>query len=162
MTANVLVDAESITELTAFLIPVKSKYLVLPNVSVAELIAFSEPEPAEDVPTWYLGTFYWREQNIPLISFEAINDEPFVSRSSSMRIAVFNGLNEPEQLPFFGIITQGTPRMVHVSPTDIVDIELPIGPAESMIVSVVGDNASIPNLEYIESQIVQVMNRNTQ
>ena len=157
---NAVISTDSVTELTAFLIPVKSKYLVLPNVSVAELIAYSAPETVDDVPNWFLGQFQWREQTIPLISFEAINDEPFVSRSQNIRIAVFNALSDPDRLPFFAVVTQGTPRMVHVSPSDIVDIELPIGPAEQMIVSVLGDNASIPNLEYIESQILQVTEQN--
>ena len=104
------------SELATLLIPVNGKQLVLPNVSVAEIIAYAEPQPQDDVPNWYLGTFPWRNIMVPLVSFEAINEEPFVSQSQDRRIAVLNGIIDSQRLPFCGIATESVPRLMRVLP----------------------------------------------
>lgn len=147
-----------VTQLATLLIPVKGKQLLLPNVSVAEIIHYLYPQPLDDVPTWLLGTIEWRNQVLPMISFEAINDEPFVSHEGPRRIAVFNGMLDERKLPFYAVLTRGVPRLMRLQPEDISrDDAIPCGPAESMVVSVNGEQAVIPDLEYIENQILRLL-----
>ena len=155
MNPSLLSAAE--TELATLLIPVSGRQLILPNVTVAEIIPFVEPELEDDVPTWFLGRFTWRSQQIPLISFEAINEEPFASQSRQRRIAVLNGL-VGEQLPFCGIVTEGAPRLMRVMPDEIVNDESQaIGPAEIARVVVSGEPAAIPNVEFIQQQMISLL-----
>lgn len=145
------------TELATLLIPVSGRQLILPNVTVAEIIPFTEPDLEDDVPTWFLGYFIWRSQKIPLISFEAINDEPFLSQSSQRRIAVLNGL-AGDQLPFCGIVAEGAPRLMRVMPDEIVNDESQVvGPAELARIMVSGEPAAIPDVEYIQQQMINLL-----
>ena len=156
--SNTVQLPRKIIELATLLIPVKGKLLLTPNVTVAEIIYYTEPQAQDDVPTWFLGTIEWRKQITPLISFEAINDEPFAGKSSQRRIAVFNGLEDSEHLPFYAILTQGMPRLMRVEAEEVVaNREVALGVAESLLVNVNGEAAVIPNLEYIERQILQLL-----
>lgn len=146
------------SQIATLLIPVSGKLLVLPNVSVAEVIPSAPPTPVEDVPTWYLGRFSWRNTEVPLVSFEAINDEPFANRSGSPRIAILNNVIGDPTLPFCGIVTEGLPRLMRLLPEEIAeDPDALIGPAEIARVLVNGERASIPNVAYIQQQVLKVI-----
>ena len=146
------------TELATLLIPIEENHLILPNVSVAEILDFENPESKDDVPTWYLGWLQWRTTRVPVISFEALNDQPFRSTTDNAKIAIINGVTESDQLPFWGIVTRGAPRLMRVTSQEIVeDKEANAGPAEQMLVSVNGELATIPNIEWIEQQLLKVM-----
>jgi len=154
---NSSLQTNAASELATLLIPINGRQLILPNVTVAEIIPFVEPAPEDDVPTWYLGRFPWRAQEIPLISFEAINEEPFVSQSRHRRIAVLNGL-VGESLPFCGIVTEGAPRLMRVMPEEIGNDEsLQPGPAEIARVIVSGEPAAIPDVDFIQQQMLKLL-----
>ncbi len=146
----------AVNELATLLIPVNGKQLVLPNVTVAEIIPYSEPELQGDVPNWYLGTFSWRNIKVPLISFEAINEEPFVSQSEDRRIAVLNGLIDSQRLPFCGIVTEGVPRLMRVLPDEVAtDDDMVAGPSELSRVLVSGERAVIPDVDFIQQEVLK-------
>ena len=147
-----------VTQIATLLIPVGGKQLVLPNVNVAEIIPYVDPVAEEDVPTWYLGAFNWRNTLVPLVSFEAINDEPFASRGGNRRIAILNNVIGDPTLPFCGILTEGLPRLMRLLPDEISeDAEAITGPAELARVLVNGERASIPNVMYIQHQILKLL-----
>ena len=79
------------SQLTGLLLPLADRHLVLPNVAIAELIDFQRGEPASDAPPWYLRQVTWRDQQLPLISFEAVCGEAAVTGERS-RIVVLNAL----------------------------------------------------------------------
>jgi chemosensory pili system protein ChpC len=148
----------TVTQIATLLIPVSGKHLVLPNVNVAEIIPFVPPTEADDVPTWYLGSFSWRNIEVPLISFEAINDEPFAARGSNRRIAILNNVIGDTAVPFCGIVTEGLPRLMRLLPEEIADDPDHVtGPAEMARVLVNGERASIPNVAFIQQQAQRVV-----
>lgn len=145
-------------EIATLLIPMNGKQIVLPNVSVAEIIPYEEPNPSEhDVPNWFLGRIRWRGILIPVISFEAINEEPFVSHSRSRRIAVINAVVDADQLPFCGIVTENVPRLMRIQPSDIINDEIETGPAEIAHVITGGEQAVIPNVDFIQQQLIALI-----
>lgn len=158
MVNSMLQTQPVVTQIATLLIPVGGKQLVLPNVAVAEIIPFIEPISEDDVPTWYLGRFIWRNTQVPLVSFEAINDEPFASRSHNRRIAILNNVIGDPTLPFCGILTEGLPRLMRLLPDEIAnDEESIVGPAEIGRVLVNGERASIPNVVYIQHQLLRLL-----
>ena len=158
MVNSMLQTQPVMTQIATLLIPVGGKQLVLPNVTVAEIIPFADPVPEDDVPTWYLGCFTWRNTRVPLVSFEAINDEPFAGRSHNRRIAILNNVIGDATLPFCGIVTEGLPRLMRLLPDEIVnDEEAIVGPAEIGRVLVNGERASIPNVAYIQQQVLRLL-----
>ncbi len=157
MNEDILAD-QNLAELATLLIPIEGSHLILPNVSVAEILDFESPSAKDDVPTWYLGWLHWRTTRVPVISFEALNDQPFKSNTNDAKIAIINGISDNELLPFWGIVTRGAPRLMRVTSQEIVeDRETSAGPAEQMLVSVHGEPATIPDITWIEQQVLKVM-----
>jgi chemosensory pili system protein ChpC len=155
---SMLQTQPAVTQIATLLIPVGGKQLVLPNVNIAEIIPYCAPTPVDDVPNWYLGCFAWRGTQVPLISFEAINDEPFASPVQNRRIAILNNVTGDPTLPFCGIITEGLPRLMRLLPEEIAeDTESTVGPAEAARVLVNGERASIPNVAYLQNQILKLL-----
>ncbi len=148
---------ESLSIIASLYLPVVGKNLVLPNVSVAEIVDYQTPEPVTGAPEWYLGTIQWRGVNLPIISYDLLNQGLLPSTPNNTRLAVINTIgSEHTKLPFFAIVTQGIPSQVKVDQESIKEIETDDsqGPADLMKVSIMGDDATIPNIEYIEQMII--------
>ena len=157
MIAEVRTTADS-NELATLLIPMADRQLVLPNVAVAEIIAFIEPVSMSHMPDWFLGTFSWRNIDIPLVSFEIINQDREIPATRDRRIAVLNGFVNSELLPFCGVVTAGVPRLMRVNAGEVaIDEHSVPGPSESARVLVSGEPAIIPNIDYIQKQILNVI-----
>jgi len=151
-------SASAVSELATLLLPVNGKQLVLPNVTVAEIIPYEQARFIENMPEWYLGMLSWRNQEIPLVSFDAINDGSVVSQSSDQRIAVINCIVDDERMHFFGIVTEGVPRLMRVMADEMSsDSEEQCGPAEVARVMISGERAAIPDIEYIQQVITKLM-----
>ncbi len=147
----------AVNELATLLLPVKDKQLVLPNVTVAEIIPYEEPLAKDDTPEWYLGSLTWRNQTIPLVSFDAMNDEVVSGESSERRIAVLNSIVDDDRLHFCGIVTDGVPRLMRVMADEITDdVGATAGPAEISRVMISGERAAIPDVEHIQQEILKV------
>ncbi len=143
--------------ISGLLLPVDNMDLLLPNVSVAEVVDYQNPQADSSKPDWFLGTIQWRGQSLPVVSFERLNEQPLSERGDNPRVIVINAIGEyHEQLPFFAFITQNIPRLIKVdeeSVTEETDEEM--GPAEKMRVYAQGDLAVIPNVEFMEKQIFE-------
>lgn len=149
---------ESISILSSLYLPVVGGSLVLPNVSVAEIVDYQSPEEVADMPDWFLGHIKWRGVTLPVISYERINETPLPDNLTNTRIAVINTIGpKHETLPFFAIVTQGIPSQTKIDQDNIKEVEedVTLGPADLMKVTIMGDQAIIPNVEYVEKMILQ-------
>lgn len=154
---NPVQSQPEVNQIATLLIPVSGKQLVLPNVNVAEIIPYREPAVAEDVPTWYLGRIEWRNTSVPVVSFEAINDEPFARPARNRRIAILNNVIGDPNLPFCGIVTEGLPRLLRLMADEIVtDSDSVAGPAETARVFVAGERAAIPDVAFIQRHLLDL------
>jgi chemosensory pili system protein ChpC len=142
------------------LIPLQGMSLILPNTCIAEVIAYHQPAaPATNAPIWLLGNIDWRGIRIPVISFEAINeraDSPSgAGFSKTGRIAVLNGIGGDATLPFYGIVTQGIPRLITMDETSIHAIDTPDSPLPLALqqAMVAEQSVVIPNQDQLESQL---------
>ena len=142
-------------ELSILLIPLADRQLVLPNVAVAEIISYSAPSPDEGTALWSLGQIEWRSESIPLISLEQLNDASITQQPSNDRIIVINGIVDSEQLPYCALVVAGVPRQMRIGRSEIIEFEgREIGPAEKRWVSVNGEQAVIPDLDWIQQQVI--------
>ena len=150
-------SASAVNELATLLLPVNGKQLVLPNVTVAEIIPYQDAEAVEDMPDWHLGMLSWRNQQIPLLSFDTINGESFISQSADRRIAVINAIMDDDRLQFYGIVTEGVPRLMRVMADEMsADAGEEPGPAEVSRVMISGERAAIPDIDYIQDQLLKL------
>jgi chemosensory pili system protein ChpC len=137
------------------LLPLSNMNLVLPNTCIAEIINLQPIEPIKKSADWLLGMTSWRGVHIPVISFERANTMAMDEYSKVTRIAVLNSLGNESDLPFYGIITQGIPKLLAVEKTDInaikkPDVELPIAQQQTMINN---EAAVIPDQLLIEKML---------
>lgn len=147
-----------VNQIATLLLPVNGRTMMLPNVTVAEIIPYQQLLPEENRPDWWVGALPWRNRFVPIISFPAINGEPQTSLPSNRRLAIFNNVTGDERLEFCGIITDDLPRLMRVMSDEvIVDEEELAGPAEVARVIVNGEKASIPNVEFIQEMILRYL-----
>lgn len=138
------------TEVSALLVPFQGRPFVVPNLAIAEIVPYEDPVPVPGKPVWYLGELAWRGQRIPLVSIPGMRNEEY-EMPPEARIAVFNGIGG--ELPFYGVVSHGIPRLARVRQQDLETIDGMYTPVDDAFVSVNGELAIIPNLIQIEALI---------
>ncbi len=157
MTAPQRIESQKLQEIASLLIPLQGVQLLVPNVTVAEIVPVAQVEPAEGMPVWYLGTCLWREQRVPLVSFEAMNGDARAPLHSRARLAVFNTLGTHDELPFLAMVTQGLPRLARVNEEEISIIETDDKkPVELLHVAWAGEDAVIPDVAAMENLLLSL------
>src|SRR5690554_7410418 len=85
-------DIEQTDGISSLLLPLKDKQLLLPNVSVAEIIPFSQLLTTASPAKWILGQLSWRRLSVPVVCYELINGKPAPERYTVARFAIVNGI----------------------------------------------------------------------
>lgn len=142
-------------QIASLLIPMVGRPLLLPNVAVAEIVSWSQPEKPENAPDWLLGMVEWRGTSLPVISLELMNDSDIDEASSGHRLAVINGVGE-SRLPFYAISVQGIPRLIRVFPEEMGGEEPSSDMAYDVTITVSGERAVIPDLKAVEAELNRV------
>lgn len=140
--------------LPSLLIPMGGRPWLIPNIVVAEVIPLRQPDHPGKGPEWLLGWINWREQKLPLISYEKLNGSQQVTIGPEARIAVINTVTGGTR--FYAVVVQGIPRLLGVAQEDPVKEPGDTGPVESMYVQVGGDLAVIPDLDVIENTVMKL------
>ncbi|XKH02091.1 chemotaxis protein CheW [Marinobacter nauticus] len=150
---------ENSQSLQCVLIPVHGRQLLLPNVSIAEVVDFEGTETGANTPDWLVGFVEWRGLKLPVISYDAANDGQFVVPGENRgRIIVLNTIGPGHRKsPFMALVTQGIPSQTRLEESQVQKMDAEPGPADLMQVEVDGDIAWIPNLEHLESLAAKVM-----
>ena len=147
--------AEEAIVVRSQLIALESLRLVLPNTAIAEVIAYTKPELPEGMPEWFLGYVPWRGYHIPVISFEAMIDQPGSSPDKRSRVIVLNSISGDADRPFYGLLATGIPRLMVVD-SDNIQNAPEIGATDSLIMrQVVVDKhaAVIPDQYELEARL---------
>ena len=144
-------EAQIPESLPSLLIPMNGRPWLIPNIIVAEVIPLRQPDRPGHGPEWLLGWINWREQDLPLISYEKLNESGQVTIGPDARIAVINTVSGVSR--FYAVVVQGIPRLLRVDKGDPVEEPGDTGPAEAMYVQVGGDLAVIPDLDAVEGAV---------
>lgn len=139
-------------QIASLLIPMIGRPLLIPNVAVAEIVSWNQPQQQEDGPDWFLGTVDWRGVDLPVVSLELMNDSEIEDAALGQRLAVINGVGE-SKFPFYAISVQGLPRLVRVFPAELSGEEASPDPAYDTLVMVNGERAAIPDLANVEREL---------
>lgn len=136
------------------LIPLHKETLLLPNAAVAEVIAYSDPEPIPDAPDWLHGWLSWRDRKVPLISFEVASGRKVPSDIQRQRIAVLNTLNSNPRVPYIAVLIQDIPRLHLVQPDTITERN-DVNPRQSITAQLLADGEPVivPDLDDLEQRV---------
>ncbi|KAB7628135.1 chemotaxis protein CheW [Alkalilimnicola sp. S0819] len=147
--------SETIETVRSLVVPLDNGSILLPGTVVAEIVPFVEPERTDAAaPDWVMGMAEWRDEQIPLISFEALCGEPVPQPSRTARIAVLKALGGAQELRYFGVLTQQIPRLLTVYEGGLEDLEREAGsPAVAARVMVNGEAVMIPDMDLLERDL---------
>ena len=143
-------------EIPSLLVPMANAKLVLPTVSVAEMIPYQAPQACQTVvfdtiPDWYLGNLNWRGVSVPMLSYEQLNGEPAPKILPHSQILILNNTGVDTQLPFLCMPTQGIPRLSRIAVNEISEnADAFIKEYDQMHVYVAGEQAIIPDVSKLE------------
>lgn len=146
-------------EIRCVLVPVGNLRLLLPNATIAEVVTQSKPEPVDDAPEWLLGRIAWRGWRVPLVSFTKLAGTEEGDAELSVRVAVLKALGGNPALPFIAVLTRGFPRLTTLNAELIIPTHdgsaLPPGVRAHVLVR--DDVAMIPDLEWLESELLRLL-----
>lgn len=148
-------------EIRAVLIPIEeNRKLLLPNAMVAEVLGMRTIDDIDQDVDWVLGTVSWRGWDIPLIDFAVLTGgDAKANVKSAYNLAVLKSINHPEDMPYFAVLSRGIPKLQLVSRGDMqLHEEKTINHnAIASLVSIQDEMADIPNMNYLETNLISII-----
>jgi chemosensory pili system protein ChpC len=145
-------------ELYSLLVPLAGERLIVPRACVAEVISYQSPTPIADAPPWHAGVVSWSGRSVPIVWFEGASGQALPAISSRTRILIFHATGGKLKCGFFGMLTQGFPRLVRVNAEVIrPDPSRSFAEGSPVIcqVRVANETSLIPDLPLLEQMIAQ-------
>jgi len=143
-------------ELACVMSPLAETHLLLPNVTIAEILPWRRIKPLQNGPKWCLGLLGWRGETVPVIQFEAMNGGDMIGTPHNRCLLIMNRARRANGRAFYGLASTGLPRIVHLSDDDLQNRSVRLGPAEVAALNVGTETAVVPNLSYIEEQLTML------
>lgn len=141
------------TELACVLIPLGTTQLLLPNVSIAEIIPWRRLKAWEASPDWCIGLVGWRGEAVPVLEFEALGNSVEARAERGRCLVIMNRARSSVGRPFYALVSTGLPRLVHLTAADMESHPIQLGDAEVASVLVGTEPAIVPNLSFIEERL---------
>ncbi|HEY5679390.1 MAG TPA: chemotaxis protein CheW [Pseudomonadales bacterium] len=149
--------AQELIEMSCVMIPLQETNLLLPNICVAEILPWRRVSSIEDAPKWCLGMLEWRGEVIPVVRFERMGDASVEDAEEGRCLIVMNRSRTIEGLPFYALAAEGLPRIVQLTAEDMANVPTNLGVSETMALRVGSEPAIIPNLQYLEVQVANLV-----
>lgn len=146
-------------EIRGVMLPVTGGRVLVPNTTMAEVITYARPATISGAPPWLLGRLSWRGWGLPVLAFSALAGTADVESTDNARVAILKALGGHARLPYFGVLTQGFPRLTLISADLLVpdDASGPLPDGVRDQVRVHDEPAWIPDLPAIENRIVAAL-----
>jgi len=138
-----------VENIRCMLLPLAQDRLLLPNVAVAEVIAYVEPSSTASGESETLGEIDWRGVKVPILSFERLCQLDEAENSLRDRIAILYHPEGDENKPYLGVKLKDIPRSFLADANDLQDEVITINQAEYILnqLSHEGERVFIPNLD---------------
>jgi chemosensory pili system protein ChpC len=152
-------NATAEADIPSLIIPIAHRQLLLPTVSVAEMLPFVKPQLRQvDLAPWFLGNVTWRGVTVPMISYELINGAQALPIKATSQMAIINSTGVSAALPFICFPSQGIPRLSRVSPEIIKEDKIVALQAfDQMNVVVNEEVVTIPDVSRLEQEVVNLL-----
>ena len=142
-------------EVRTIMAPMAEGYALLPNVAVAEILEFTQPEPFKQGPDWLLGELAWHGWQVPVISYlRLIDDRATDPVTKKARILIIKTLGESTQVNYIGLLIQGLPKLKTVTAKTLIEQKVKNLP-DAIFSNVTIDDLSayIPELGYLTNVV---------
>ncbi|PCH51460.1 MAG: hypothetical protein COC20_05655 [Cellvibrionales bacterium] len=136
---------------SALLLVLANNSLLVPLSAVAE-VANNDMAiaPLENPDDRFYGWIMWRDQQLPLLSFEGILGETPVPLTAQSRVVILNAVGAAAERGFYGLVVQGYPQRVNIVDND-EELTKKLEDIPGVLYQVVQEEAAlIPDFEYLE------------
>lgn len=147
---DVAVQQGQTEDIACLMVPLTERTLLIPTVTIAEMVPYRTPVAIENAPDWLLGFIEWRNQKVPLLSFEVLNGEAKAEVTSRSQLAVFNNTGVSDEVPFVAIPTAGIPKLARVAHDDLGEELEVVSNFERVRADMNGETIVIPNVTALE------------
>ena len=147
--------SDNSSDLRGVLIQVTGGRLLLPNACIAEILSVADPEPIDGAPDWLLGRIRWRGWQVPLVAYSTLAGlgahDPALR---GQRVLVLKTLNGDPRMPYFALLTEGFPRLVTISPTQLDErADAALDDVVAAAVRFQDEDALVPDLDAVERRL---------
>lgn len=143
----------------SLIVPLRQQNLILPQASLAEVITMPDLRKIEGTEDWLVGVFYWRKQDIPLISVEqycSLVDAEEITRTR--RVAIFYGVEKIPGIEYYAVEIQGIPHPVSLGVEDVVTLDTDLScEIIAQSVEALGVKGFLPDLPLLETRLREQM-----
>ena len=146
-------------EIGCVVLPLEDCRLLIPNVTVAEVVRWQKIRPVSTTPNWHLGMIAWRSRILPVLCFEVANNperkNPPRYRDGA-ELVILNRTRALPELQFWALAIQSSPRLVRVRAADLAPEDGMPSSGESMHLKLEGvGDVIVPRLEFFEDLIIK-------
>ena len=114
---------ETAIELRGVLLPLKAHQLLLPNLSMLEVIGYRQAEAVNDSPDWLIGMINWNQRRIPLIGFDYFLTNALPEPGYRARIALCYNPEANSQIPLLAILCDAVPHLARLNNETLKDLD---------------------------------------
>jgi len=142
-------------EIRGVLIQSGPERVLLPNATVAEMMAKVQVQASAEGPDWLLGTLAWHGWDVPLVSFARLSGLGEESIGGNNKVVVLKALAGNAQRTYFALLTQSFPQLISV-PRDglLADASEETLPDSVHMRVLLGEqSALLPNLDAVETAL---------
>lgn len=133
--------------------------ILVPMSAVAEIILNQEVMSDKRSPIWMFGWIKWRNLDIPLIDFAALQaNQPAKDFAGSTRILVLNNPREAHKQPYYAIISQGFPHTLRVAEDATLTVQdsSVTAPCTRINIDFEGQVLQLPDFQQIENHLHEI------
>ncbi len=127
--------------------------VIVPYALVAEITEVMLPEGGTHLSRLDAAMVDWRAQRIPLVSLEAMLNEPLPTIGQRVRCVVLYGTNPDIALPYYAVLLSGVPRSEEVNAQSFSEDVSSEGGFWHSSADLGGRRVGIPDIRLLESQI---------
>ena len=145
--------------LKCIILTLKKENVLIPSAVIAEIVSIEDIEEAPDTPAWLIGKFKWRNEYLPLLSFEVASGNDVMPNSRSTQVAVLYILNDESGLeePYVGLMISGVPHVTRFTEDQIKSDENRSAdhPMVAQYVKVNGVSMGILDIDSMETMVIE-------
>jgi chemosensory pili system protein ChpC len=127
--------------------------LIVPYALVAEITEVILPEGETHLSRLDAALVEWRGQRVPLVSLEAMLNEPLPTIGQRIRCAVLYGTNPDIVLPYYAILLSGVPRSEEVLADSFKAKHFDEGGLWRMTAELAGRRIAVPDIQLLETRV---------
>lgn len=96
------------------ILTLRKENVIVPDALVAEIISVKDIEEVKNAPVWLLGKMKWRNEDVPLLSFEAAGGDKSAKVNLNTQAVVLYAVGnngDTSESPFVALVMSGVPHL---------------------------------------------------